>query len=155
MSSMERFSLSSLCGADRKKPKLLGRGIGSTKGKTSGRGQKGAGARAGRAAKPFFEGGQTPLYRRLPKRGFNSLNDRSNVCVISLPMVAKFLDSGSLSDEVSLDVLKSNGVAKKSCKLLRVIGVSELRSKIVVKAAYITPGAKDCITRAGGSVEAV
>lgn len=153
---MDRFCLSSLCAAERKKPKVLGRGIGSTKGKTCGRGHKGAGARAGKAAKPYFEGGQTPLYRRLPKRGFfNYSSSKNKTFVISLATLEKLISSGTLDkNEISLSALVASGIASERYKLLKVIGSDDFGiSDVKIVANYVTNSVNSKVVSLGGKVE--
>lgn len=154
---MERFNLSSLCRVIYKRKKLLGRGIGSGCGKTSARGQKGAGARAGHAAKPFFEGGQTPLYRRLPKRGFNSLSSKKPLTyVMSLSFLNTLLDSKKFQlTEISKESLSSLGMLKKNCKYLKIVGKEKFKHNIAVKVNYITTSAKEALIASGSVVEVI
>jgi large subunit ribosomal protein L15 len=127
----------------------VGRGIGSGWGKTAGRGHKGQKARAGGFHKVGFEGGQMPLHRRLPKRGFTSLSRRyvETVRLHDLNRLA--------ADEVDLLVLKQAGVVSKLAQDARVIKAGELARKLVLRGIGVTAGAKAAIEAAGGSVEAV
>lgn len=153
---MERFCLSSLCRSERRSPKVLGRGIGSGLGKTSGRGQKGAGARAGAAAKPYFEGGQTPLYRRLPKRGFvNFASTKAERCVLSLSRLSTLCASVlSGVDEISLQVLKDKKIVKSYFKEFRIIGGEWGGASVKkISANYFTPSASEALSSSGCLVE--
>jgi large subunit ribosomal protein L15 len=127
----------------------VGRGIGSGLGKTAGRGHKGQGSRAGGYHKVGFEGGQMPLQRRLPKRGFKSAQLKYNgeVTLTDLERLG--------SDEVDLLTLKAAGLVRELIKHVKVIKSGELSRKIALKGITATAGAKAAIEAAGGSVEAV
>jgi large subunit ribosomal protein L15 len=127
----------------------VGRGIGSGWGKTAGRGHKGQKSRAGGFHKVGFEGGQMPLHRRLPKRGFTSLS-RRYVEVVRLSELQKLG-----ADEVDLMVLKQAGIVSVHALDARVIKSGELSRKLSVKGIGVTAGAKAAIEAAGGSVVAV
>lgn len=126
--------------------KRVGRGIGSGLGKTAGRGHKGQKSRSGGFHKVGFEGGQMPIYRRLPKRGFISLTRHRNVALRldvlnALPV-----------DEIDLLVLKQAGVIPGDALSAKVILAGEIRRKVVLKGVGATKGAKAAIEAAGGSV---
>lgn len=130
-----------------------GRGVSAGKGRTGGRGTKGQKARKSGNVRPGFEGGQTPLYRRLPKVGFKNtvgLLERAAINVADLerldPAVAK---------EVTLESLKKAGLARRTDVRLSILGAGELTKAFTVKAHKITPSAKDKIEKAGGTVEVV
>ena len=127
----------------------VGRGIGSGWGKTAGRGHKGQKARAGGYHKVGFEGGQMPLHRRLPKRGFTSLS-RRYVEAVRLTDLQKLG-----AEEIDLMVLKQAGIVSALAQDARVIKAGELSRKVVVRGVAVTRGAKVAIEAAGGSVEAV
>jgi len=127
----------------------VGRGIGSGWGKTAGRGHKGQKSRAGGFHKVGFEGGQMPLHRRLPKRGFTSLS-RRYVEVVRLSELQKLG-----ADEIDLMVLKQAGVVSQLALDARVIKSGELARKVVIKGIGVTAGAKAAIEAAGGSVTVV
>lgn len=132
------------------KSKRVGRGRSSGHGKTSCRGHNGEGQRSGNSSKRGFEGGQMPAYRRLPKlKGFQ-VYSKVNYAQINVGR----LDALNLS-EVSLETLKERITIHPSCVGLRVLGNGELKSAITVKAAYVTPSAKEKIEAAGGKVEIV
>jgi large subunit ribosomal protein L15 len=132
------------------KTKRVGRGRSSGRGKTSCRGHNGEGQRSGNASKRGFEGGQMPAYRRLPKlKGFQ-VYSKDNYAQINVGR----LDALKLK-EVSLDSLKKVMTIHPTCVGLRVLGNGELKSAVTVKAAYITPSAKEKIEAAGGKVEIV
>lgn len=130
----------------RKARKRVGRGIGSGLGKTAGRGHKGQKSRSGGFHKVGFEGGQMPLHRRLPKRGFTSLS-RRYVEVVRLHELQKLG-----ADEIDLMVLKQAGVVSALAIDARVINSGELSRKVAVRGIGVTKGAKAAIEAAGGSV---
>ena len=131
--------------------KRVGRGIGSGKGKTSTRGHKGQKSRSGVAIKSF-EGGQMPLYRRLPKRGFNSLNNKK-VAKINLDKIQQFIDKKILKkDEViNAEILKKFRIIKKNSQLLKILGNGNLNEKISIEANSISSSAKNKIEKLGGT----
>ena len=130
----------------------VGRGIGSGKGKTSGRGVKGQKSRSGVAIKSF-EGGQMPLYRRLPKRGFNSIN-KNKVAVINLGELQKFIDSKKIStnDKINIDIFKKSKLFRKSINKFKVLSNGNFKSKIDIEADYSSKTAKEKIEKAGGQI---
>ena len=130
----------------------VGRGIGSGKGKTSGRGVKGQKSRSGVAIKSF-EGGQMPLYRRLPKRGFNPIN-KSDVAVIKLGDLQKLIDSKKISTDmkINIDTFKKTKLFRKSIKKFKVLSNGDLNSKIDIDADYSSKIAKEKIEKAGGQI---
>ena len=130
--------------------KRKGRGIGSGNGKTAGRGHKGQWARSGGGVRPGFEGGQMPLTRRLPKRGFNNIFAKK-YAEISLSDLNAF-ENGA---EVTFAALVEKGMAKKTLDGFRVLGNGTLEKKLTVKAAGITASAKEKIEAAGGKAEVI
>lgn len=128
------------------------RGIGSGKGKTGGRGGKGQTARTGVAINGF-EGGQMPLYRRLPKRGFNNIF-AGKFAEINLGRLQAAIDKGKIdaSKEINAEVLCNAGVLKQSCDGLRLLGRGELTSKVTIKVAGTSETAKAAVEKAGGQV---
>lgn len=130
--------------------KRLGRGIGSGLGKTSGKGHKGQWARSGGGVRPGFEGGQTPLHRRLPKRGFNN-KFRKEYVIVNLSALAG-IEAGTVVD---YDYVMANKLAKqvKNNSGLKVLGAGEIGSAITVKAAKFSVSAKEAIEKAGGKAE--
>ncbi len=130
--------------------KRLGRGSGSGLGKTSGKGHKGAKARSGGGKRPGFEGGQMPLYRRVPKRGFTNIfgTDYAEVNVESLE---KFNDG----DTVTVDMLLDAGIIKKTLDGVKILGNGDLTKKLTVKAQKFTTGAKEKIEAVGGKAEVI
>ena len=134
-----------------KKPKKrLGRGIGSGKGKTSGRGVKGQKSRSGVAIKSF-EGGQMPLYRRLPKRGFNPIN-KTKKAKINLDQLQGFVDKKRIdvASVINLESLKKNNIINKSYLKFKVLGNGNLTSKIDIEVDYSSISAKEKIENLGG-----
>ena len=129
-----------------KKRKRVGRGPGSGHGKTCGRGHKGQGARAGFSAHPTFEGGQMPLVRRIPKRGFNN-KWADIVAIVNLSDLEAVFNDG---DEVTLESLKEKNLAKGNFDVLKVLGDGELTKKLKVTAHRFSKSAQEKITKAGG-----
>ncbi|MFP6609176.1 MAG: 50S ribosomal protein L15 [Deltaproteobacteria bacterium] len=133
----------------RKERKRVGRGPGSGTGKTAGRGHKGYGSRSGSGTKPGFEGGQNPLARRLPKRGFKN-HFRRAYQVVNLDDLGRFEAGG----EVTLDTLRDHGLAKRSLPV-KVLGGGELKNGLTVKVQAFSKSAAEAIKGAGGSTEVV
>ena len=129
--------------------KRLGRGIGSGLGKTSGKGHKGQKARSGGGVRRGFEGGQTPLYRRLPKRGFNN-KFAKNYTEVTLTMLNK-----SEAKEVSAETLLNEGIIKKVNDGIVVLATGNLDKKLTVKATRFTKAAAEKIEAAGGKIEVI
>lgn len=127
--------------------KRVGRGESSGLGKTSGRGHKGQKARSGGYHKRGFEGGQTPLQRRLPKRGFTNIF-RKNVGIVNLKQLAT-LEAGT---EVHLQMAKEKGWVSKKTDLLKILGVGDISHKITVKADRASKSAREKIEKAGGTL---
>ncbi len=139
----------------RKSRLRVGRGIGSGKGKTAGRGQKGQKARSGVAIKGF-EGGQMPLHMRLPKRGFNNPFAK-DFAEVNLGMVQKFIDAKKLDAKKLIDheALKTAGLARGGKDGVRLLGKGELTTKVTFKVAGASKGAVAAVEKAGGSVEVI
>ena len=131
----------------------LGRGIGSGKGKTSGRGHKGQKARSGIAIKSF-EGGQMPLYRRLPKRGFNSIK-KIRVGKINLGKIQLFIEQKKInkSEKISLDLLKKLKIINKNSIKLKILGFGEVKEKINIEADLFSKSAKIKLEKIGGTFQ--
>ena len=127
-----------------------GRGAGSGNGKTAGKGHKGQNARSGGGVRPGFEGGQLPLYRKLPKRGFNN-KFATNYVTVNVDALNVFEDGAV----VDLEALLAKKVVRKSLDGLKVLGNGELTKKLTVKAAAFSATAKEKITAAGGQAEEV
>lgn len=134
----------------RKRKKRVGRGRGSGMGKTSGRGGKGATARSGNETKIQFEGGQTPLFRRLPKRGFNN-PFKKRYAIINIKDVAQF-EKGTTVDA---NMLKEKGIIKKVLDGVKVLGDGEMKNPLTVIAHKFSKGAMEKITAAGGDRKSV
>lgn len=134
----------------KKKHFRVGRGHGSGNGKTAGRGHKGQNARSGGGVRPGFEGGQMPIYRRLPKRGFTNIFAKEYVSV-NVEVLNKF-ENGS---EVTAEVLKESGVISKICDGIVILGRGELEKSLTVKAKRFSKTAEEKIVAAGGKVEVV
>ena len=134
----------------KRKPKRVGCGIGSGNGKTAGRGTKGYGSRSGSSIRPGFEGGQMPLFRRLPKRGFTNINSR-NLVGINLDLLAAVFEDGAVITE---DAVLEAGLVKNPRDGIKILGNGELNKKFTVSGMAVSEGAKNKIEAAGGKVEA-
>ncbi len=130
--------------------KRVGRGIGSGYGKTSGRGHKGQNARSGGGVRPGFEGGQTPLLQRLPKRGFTNIN-RKEYAIVNLDKLNQF-DEGT---EVTPELLLETRVIRKLKSGVKILGNGTLEKKLTVKAHKFSDSAKKAIESAGGNAEVI
>ena len=131
--------------------KRVGRGPGSGTGKTSGKGHKGQNARSGGGVRPGFEGGQLPLFRRLPKRGFSNAQFKTEYAVINLSDLNKFEDGAVVTPEL----LKEMGVLKKQLAGVKVLGNGELTKKLTVKASKFSASAVEKIEAIGGKAEVI
>jgi len=131
--------------------KRVGRGPGSGMGKTSTRGEKGQKSRSGVSIKPWFQGGQSPLYRRVPKRGFNNKQFETKYAVINLSDLNRFEDG----DVVTPELLKEKGIIKKQLNGVKVLGDGELEKKITVKAQRFSSKAVTKIESKGGKAEVI
>jgi len=129
-------------------PKRLGRGVGSGLGKTSGKGHKGAKARSGGGKRPGFEGGQMPLTRRLPKRGFTNIY-RKEYATVNVGDLNVFEDGA----EVTLESLLECGLIRKAMDGVKILGGGELKKKLQISVDKVTASAKEKIEAAGGKVE--
>jgi len=127
-----------------------GRGHGSGNGKTAGRGHKGQKARSGGGVRLGFEGGQMPMYRRLPKRGFKNINSKQ-IIAINVSMLEIF-DNGEIID---FEKLKSHGLVSKLHDGLKILGNGELTKSLIIKANYFSKSAKEKIIAAGGTAEVI
>ena len=132
----------------RRANKRVGRGPGSGWGKTAGRGHKGARSRSGYTAKPGFEGGQMPLHRRLPKRGFTNIF-KKQYTIVSLSVLDRF-DAGTV---VNKSVLLESGLIKKSDELVKILANGEISKALTLEVDKISRGAREKITAAGGTVK--
>jgi large subunit ribosomal protein L15 len=131
--------------------KRVGRGPGSGLGKTSGRGHKGQNARSGGGVRIVFEGGQMPLYRRLPKRGFNNARFGTKYAVINLSDLNKFEDGSVITPEL----LKKENVITQQLDGIKVLGNGNLNKKLTIKAHRFSETAKEKIEAAGGKIEVI
>ena len=130
----------------------VGRGIGSGKGKTSGRGHKGQKARSGVAIKSF-EGGQMPLFRRLPKRGFKSFKN-NNIAILNLSNLQRFLDQKKISIDNNLDlkILQNKKIISKKYQKLKILGTGEIKNKVNLSVNFVSKQAKEKIEKIGGKL---
>ncbi|MDD5896990.1 MAG: 50S ribosomal protein L15 [Clostridia bacterium] len=128
--------------------KRLGRGVGSGLGKTSGKGHKGAKARSGGGKRPGFEGGQMPLYRRIPKKGFTNIFG-TEYAEVNVGQLEVFNDGVV----VNAELLKAAGIIKKTLDGVKILGNGELTKKLTVEAAKFTESAKQKIEAVGGKAE--
>ena len=136
------------------KPKIrVGRGIGSGRGKTSGRGVKGQKSRSGVAIKSF-EGGQMPLYRRLPKRGFNPIS-KNEIAILNLEKIQSFIDKKNIkpSDMLNSQLLKKLKLINKNSKKLKILGTGEIKEKINIEADLVSKSALKKLEKIGGSIQ--
>ncbi len=133
----------------------VGRGIGSGKGKTSGRGVKGQKSRSGVAIKSF-EGGQMPLYRRLPKRGFNT-NSKKDTGSLNLSEIQSFINSKKIktTDKIDLALLKKLNIVKKKYKRLKVLGKGEIKEKLNLEVDYLSNSAKTKLEKSGSNIKII
>ncbi len=131
----------------------VGRGIGSGKGKTSGRGVKGQKSRSGVAIKSF-EGGQMPLFRRLPKRGFNPVK-KENIAILNLDKIQSFIEKKTISTSEILNSssLKKLKLINKNCKKLKILGSGEIKDKINIEADLASKSALEKLEKIGGSIQ--
>ena len=131
----------------------VGRGIGSGKGKTSGRGVKGQKSRSGVAIKSF-EGGQMPLYRRLPKRGFNSIK-KNTVAILNLEKIQFFVDKKRIksSDIINSDLLKKLDLINKNSNKLKILGSGDIKDKVNIEADLASKSAIEKLEKIGGSIQ--
>ena len=131
----------------------VGRGIGSGKGKTSGRGVKGQKSRSGVAIKSF-EGGQMPLYRRLPKRGFNPIQ-KENIAILNLDKIQSFINKKKIStnDILNSSYLKKLKLINKNSKKLKILGSGEIKDKIKIEADLVSKSALEKLEKIGGSIQ--
>ena len=147
---MKLHSLQPAPGATKTR-KRVGRGVGSGLGKTSGRGQKGQNSRSGGGVRPGFEGGQSPLFRRLPKRGFSNARFKTTYAVINLSDLDKFEDGATVTPEL----LKEMGLIKQSLDGIKILGNGTLTKKLNVKAHKFSNVAKEQIEKLGGKAEVI
>ncbi|MBQ8906356.1 MAG: 50S ribosomal protein L15 [Ruminococcus sp.] len=145
---MKLHELSPAAGST-KESKRIGRGHGSGQGKTAGKGHKGQNARSGGGVRIGFEGGQMPLARRIPKRGFNNSVFATKYATVNVGDLNKFVDG----TEVNAELLKASGLVKKELDGIKILGNGELTVKLTVKAAKFSKSAIEKIEKAGGKAE--
>tara|TARA_B100000029_G_scaffold417898_1_gene422733 strand:+ start:3879 stop:4334 length:456 start_codon:yes stop_codon:yes gene_type:complete len=136
-----------------KSKKRLGRGIGSSKGKTSGRGHKGQKSRSGVAIKSF-EGGQMPLYRRLPKRGFKKIFENKDVATINISRIQEIIKNKKISSgtKINLSSLKKNNLINSKYKRIKLLGSGDIKDKFDIEVNSISKSAKEKVEKSGGKV---
>ena len=134
----------------RKKRKRIGRGHASGQGKTAGKGHKGQNARSGGGVRLGFEGGQTPLFRRLPKRGFTNINHKE-YAIVNLDSLNRFEDGTEVTEQLLLET----GLIKKLHSGVKILGQGKLERKLTVKATKFSRGAGEQIEALGGSLEVI
>jgi large subunit ribosomal protein L15 len=134
----------------RKERKRLGRGIGSGQGKTAGKGHKGQNARSGGGVRLGFEGGQTPLFRRLPKRGFTNIH-RKEFAIVNLDVLNRF-EEGT---EVTPELLIETGVVKNEKAGIKILAKGNVEKRLTVKAHKFSSTAKEAIEAVGGTTEVI
>ena len=147
------MKLNTLHSKQAKSKKRVGRGIGSSKGKTSGRGHKGQKSRSGVSIKNF-EGGQMPLYRRLPKRGFNSFKNKENIAIINLIRIQEIITKQKtiLNNKINLSNLQKSKFINKKYRKLKLLGSGDLKQKLDIEVSFISKSAKEKIEKLGGKV---
>ena len=147
------MQLNTLISKSSKSKVRVGRGIGSSKGKTCGRGHKGQKSRSGVAVKSF-EGGQMPLYRRLPKRGFRSFSNKNRIAIINLSRINEILlrEKPLTNNKINLLNLKKNKFVNKKFNKLKILGSGEINSKLDIEVDFISKSAKTKIEKLGGKV---
>ena len=147
---MNLHELSPAAGSTKER-KRIGRGAASGQGKTAGKGHKGQKARAGRGIRPGFEGGQMPLQRRVPKRGFNNIF-ATEYAIVNLATLEEKFDNGAVIDA---DALVAAGVIKKTLDGVKVLGRGEVSKTFTLKVTAVSESAKAKIEAAGGKVEVI
>ncbi len=147
---MKLHDLSPAAGASKER-KRIGRGPASGQGKTAGKGHKGQKARAGRGMRAGFEGGQMPLQRRIPKRGFNNIF-ATEMAIVNVATLDKYFEDGAI---VTVDALIEKGILKKTLDGVKILGQGEMTKKLTVQANAFSEGAKSKIEAAGGKAEVI
>ncbi|EAC5195327.1 50S ribosomal protein L15 [Listeria monocytogenes] len=137
-------------GGSRKERNRVGRGTGSGNGKTSGRGHKGQKARSGGGVRLGFEGGQLPLFRRIPKRGFTNIN-RKEFAIVNLDVLNRFEDG----TEVTPELLVETGIIRNEKSGIKILSNGNIEKKLTVKANKFSAAAKEAIEAAGGKTEVI
>lgn len=154
---MANFNLVSLRTRSGIDAKALGRGIGSGCGKTCGYGHKGGKARSGRGTKSWFEGGQMPIYRRLPKRGFNSYGAKKFISIVNIDDIQSCIDNGFIKDGAELGItdFKVLGLIRDTADKVRILGRGEIKASVNIVANYISGSALKAVESVGGKVKIV
>ncbi len=149
------MQLNSLVKINKKKIRV-GRGIGSGKGKTSARGHKGQKSRSGVAIKSF-EGGQMPLYRRLPKRGFKVIKKNNKIAVLNLSKIQQFIDKNKneIKDILDLKILKEKKLISKKFMKLKILGAGDVKKNIDITAHFASKQALEKVQKAGGKINII
>ena len=144
--------LNTLSSNNKNNKKRLGRGIGSSKGKTSGRGHKGQKSRSGVAINSF-EGRQMPLYRRLPKRGFKSIKNK-NIAIINLSKIQEIINKKKFlpNKKINLPNLQESNLIKSKYKKLKFLGMGDVKEKFDIEVNFISKSAKEKVEKSGGKV---
>ena len=147
------MKLNQLSSQGNKSKKRLGRGIGSSKGKTCGRGHKGQKSRSGIAIKSF-EGGQMPLYRRLPKRGFKSIVNKKNIAIINLSRIQEIITKQKdiLNNKINLANLQKSKMVNKKHRKLKLLGTGDLKQKFDIEVNSISKSAREKVEKLGGKI---
>ena len=145
---MNLHELSPAAGAN-KQPYRKGRGAGSGNGKTGGRGHKGQKARSGGTIRPGFEGGQMPLHRRLPKKGFNNTRFQDKILIVNLSQLERVFEAGATVDENSLRAAK---LVQGPCDAVKLLGNGTLTKSLNVIVDFVSASAREKVVQAGGSV---
>jgi large subunit ribosomal protein L15 len=154
---MDSFGLNGLKSRRGIDKKALGRGIGSGCGKTCSYGHKGGKARSGRGKVSWFEGGQMPIYRRLPKRGFVSLKDKTSISCVNLGDLQKLCDANVLSanQEINIETLKTAGIVRRASSTVRLLAKGELRVALQISVGYASDAATRGVEAVGGKIQIV
>lgn len=154
MNSYKLNNLKARHGIDKK---AIGRGIGSGCGKTSGYGHKGGKARSGRGKVSWFEGGQMPLYRRLPKRGFTSRADKSQIAIINLVDLQRLCDANvfSAGANVGIEDFKKARIIREKANVVRLLATGELKTSLNISVNYASDAAMKAVESAGGKVQII
>ncbi len=147
---MKLHDLAPAAGASKER-KRIGRGPASGQGKTAGKGHKGQKARAGRGMRAGFEGGQMPLQRRIPKRGFNNIFG-TEMAIVNVATLDKYFDDGAV---VTVDALLEKGILNKTLDGVKILGQGEIAKKLTVQANAFSESAKTKIEAAGGKAEVI
>ena len=133
----------------KKDRKRVGRGIGSGDGKTAGRGHKGQKSRSGGGVRPGFEGGQMPLHRRLPKRGFNNTRFQDKIVIVNVSFINDRFEDGAVVNEASL---RAANLIKGSFDGIKVLGFGDITKKVTLEGCTVSASAREKIEKAGGSI---